>query len=40
VLAVSGAGVFAAGATLGLWPVWALGLALFASGVLVYSPRP
>ena len=39
-LAVSGAGVFAAGATLGLWPVWALGLALFASGVLVYSPRP
>ena len=40
VLAVSGAGVFAAGATLGLWPVWALGLALFASGMLVYSPRP
>ena len=40
VLTVSGAGVFAAGATLGLWPVWALGLALFASGLLVYSPRP
>jgi hypothetical protein len=39
-LTVSGAGVFAAGATLGLWPVWALGLALFASGILVYSPRP
>jgi hypothetical protein len=39
-LALSGAIVFAAGATLALWPVWALGLALFASGVLVYSPRP
>lgn len=40
VLALSGAMVFAAGATLELWPVWALGLALFASGLLVYSPRP
>ena len=40
VLALSGATVFAAGATLQLWPVWALGLALFASGFLVYSPRP
>jgi hypothetical protein len=39
-LALSGAIVFAAGATVGLWPVWALGLALFASGFLVYSPRP
>jgi len=39
-LALSGATVFAAGATLELWPVWALGLALFASGLLVYSPRP
>ena len=39
-LALSGATVFAAGATLDLWPVWALGLALFASGLLVYSPRP
>jgi hypothetical protein len=39
-LALSGATLFAAGATLELWPVWALGLALFASGVLVYSPRP
>ena len=39
-LAVSGATVFAAGATLDLWPVWALGLALFASGLLVFSPRP
>jgi hypothetical protein len=40
VLALSGATAFAAGATLELWPVWALGLALFASGLLVYSPRP
>ena len=40
ILAISGATVFAAGATLQLWPVWALGLALFASGLLVYSPRP
>jgi len=40
VLALTGATVFATGATLQLWPVWALGLALFASGVLVYSPRP
>lgn len=40
ILAVSGATVFATGATLQLWPVWALGLALFASGLLIYSPRP
>jgi hypothetical protein len=40
VLAISGALVFAAGATVDLWPVWALGLALFVSGFLVYSPRP
>jgi hypothetical protein len=40
ILALSGATVFATGASLQLWPVWALGLALFASGVLVYSPRP
>jgi len=39
-LALSGAVLFAAGATLELWPVWALGLALFAGGALVYSPRP
>jgi hypothetical protein len=39
-LTLSGAAVFAAGATLALWPVWALGLALFASGLLVYTPRP
>jgi hypothetical protein len=39
-LALSGATLFAAGAALALWPVWALGLALFASGALVYSPRP
>lgn len=40
ILVLSGATVFATGATLQLWPVWALGLALFVSGVLVYSPRP
>ena len=40
ILALSGATVFATGATLQLWPVWALGLALFASSILVYSPRP
>lgn len=39
-LTISGALVFAAGASLDLWPVWALGLALFASGFLIYSPRP
>jgi hypothetical protein len=38
-LALSGAIVFAAGATVALWPVWALGLALFAGGLLVYTPR-
>jgi len=40
ILVLSGATVFATGSTLQLWPVWALGLALFVSGVLVYSPRP
>ena len=40
VLAISGALVFAVGATVDVWPVWALGLALFASGFLAYSPRP
>lgn len=39
-LALTGALVFAAGATLALWPVWVLGLALFAGGLLVYVPRP
>ena len=39
-LALSGATLVAAGAALELWPVWALGLSLFASGALVYSPRP
>jgi hypothetical protein len=39
-LAISGAFLFAAGATLTLWPVWALGIALFAGGFLVYRPRP
>lgn len=40
VLSMTGAVVFAAGATIALWPVWALGLALFAAGFLVYAPRP
>jgi hypothetical protein len=40
VLAMTGAIVFAAGASIALWPVWALGLALFAGGFLVYRPRP
>ena len=39
-LAVCGALIFAAGATLSLWPIWALGLALVAGGFLVYAPRP
>jgi hypothetical protein len=39
-LALSGAVIFAAGASLVLWPLWALGLALFAGGLLVYAPRP
>jgi hypothetical protein len=39
-LAVCGALIFAAGATLSLWPIWALGLALVAGGFLVYTPRP
>jgi hypothetical protein len=39
-LALSGAVLFAAGETLTLWPLWALGLALFAGGLLVYTPRP
>jgi hypothetical protein len=39
-LALGGAVVFAAGATVAVWPLWALGLALFAVGLLVYAPRP
>ena len=39
-LAIGGAFLFATGATLTLWPVWALGIALFAGGFLVYRPRP
>jgi hypothetical protein len=39
-LALAGALVFALGASVELWPVWALGLALFAGGLLVYTPRP
>ena len=39
-LALLGAGAFAAGAALALWPLWGAGLALFAGGLLVYRPRP
>jgi hypothetical protein len=40
VLCICGAVLFAAGATLSVWPAWALGLALFAGSTLVYRPRP
>ena len=40
VLAITGAAVFAAGATAEAWPVWAIGLVLFCSAVLVFQPRP
>jgi hypothetical protein len=39
-VALAGAVLFAAGATLETWPVWTLGLALFAAGLLVVRPRP
>jgi hypothetical protein len=39
-LALTGAVLFAVGASLTLWPVWALGLGLFAGGLLIYTPRP
>lgn len=39
-LAIFGALAFAAGASLSLWPVWGLGIALFAGGFLVFRPRP
>ena len=37
-LTLLGATAFAAGAVLLLWPVWAVGLALVAGGLLVYRP--
>jgi hypothetical protein len=37
-LALIGAVTLVAGATLGLWPVWALGLLVVGSSVLVYRP--
>jgi hypothetical protein len=37
-LTVAGVAAFTAGAVLVLWPVWALGLALVASGYLAYRP--
>jgi hypothetical protein len=39
-LGLFGALIFAAGASLSLWPVWALGLALVVGAMLVYTPRP
>jgi hypothetical protein len=39
-LVIVGAAAFAGGATLALWPLWAVGLGLFASGLLIYRPRP
>ncbi len=39
-LAIVGALVFAAGASVSLWPVWALGIMLFAGGFLIFRPRP
>jgi hypothetical protein len=39
VLAIAGALLFALGASVSDWPVWALGLALFTGGFLVYRPR-
>jgi hypothetical protein len=39
ILAVSGALMFALGASVSAWPLWALGLALFTGGFLVYRPR-
>ncbi len=37
-LTIAGVAAFTAGAVLVLWPVWALGLALVASGYLAYRP--
>jgi hypothetical protein len=39
VFVVAGAAAFAGGATMDLWPLWALGLALVAGALLVYRPR-
>lgn len=37
-LALVGAGAFVAGATIGLWPLWAVGLAAVGAAVLAYRP--
>ena len=37
-LALGGALAFVAGATLGLWPLWAIGMAAVCCSVLVYRP--
>jgi hypothetical protein len=39
VLSIVGALLFALGASVTLWPVWGLGLALFTGGFLIYRPR-
>jgi hypothetical protein len=39
VFVIAGAAAFAGGATMDLWPLWALGLALVAGALLVYRPR-
>jgi hypothetical protein len=36
---IAGAAAFAGGATMDLWPLWAVGLALVAGALLVYRPR-
>jgi hypothetical protein len=36
---VAGAAAFAGGATMALWPLWALGLALVAGALLIYRPH-
>ncbi len=38
-LTLLGVTAFAAGAMLGLWPLWAVGLALVAAGFLCYRPK-
>ena len=37
-LVVAGTSVVTCGAVVGLWPVWAIGLALVAAGLVVYRP--
>jgi hypothetical protein len=37
---LAGTAAFTAGAVLASWPLWAVGLAIVAAGLLVYRPRP